>query len=917
MIPRNYYLIRFLILFTIFLEGCWLSSSFREDYIDSKLNKPKAPLIAEVLMHLQLDYLKQKKLDPQILLRGALTELERMVPEVWVFQEFNEGDNTQNLRIVLGMETTILPISKLDGLLELQNVLQRLLNLLWERNLELSKLQIERMFVRGILNRLDGYSVLLPSEIYRDFNINIDGHFAGVGLVVGMRDGYLTVISPMDEGPAARAGLQPLDRIIAVDKEKTENLTLEEILHRLRGNLGTTVNLSVIRKGNTNALNFSLVREEIKVESVEKFDLVSAGNTFRFIRIKNFQKGTSKEIKNKIDDLSGINGLILDLRNNPGGLLEEAVRISDLFLPGKLRIVSTEGPSVSKIYESKKLFSGEILEKIPLVVLINQGSASASEIVAASLKQNGRAILIGEKSFGKGTVQTIWDLKDGSGLKLTIGEYLTPSGNSIHNIGVKPSLILIPIYISEDINNFEKGVSKNVKYRGLTRFRFLDENEFIKNDRSLKTHKINYLKNNKKNFKFSEIINDKSYIEKLNSDIFIKSAMRALQYWYPEKTNSNLKNIFSEFEFEQSKKIFRKLADLGVDWSLNDLTKKPSPNDFDFSWESEKISDEILRIKLKIHNVGDLAANRLIAVTKASNVLLDGLEFPIGEILPGETRFQQINVKYNIGIMKETEPVEMILFDQNIDRLKTVRKNLNFSPKINPSFRFSFKIFDNGDFGSNGNGDSKIQKGETIALSFKLVNMAKKVFPEFLVKIRGSEGELRINRGKIIMKNLTPGAVKNDFFLFKPLTDSKNLGKIKLEVVDTRSGDSIIFRKWNLNEDFSDQEEITPIINFLKLNDKYGNLLKGETKINSVILNGKIRDSSNLRDVFVHLNDKKVFYSANVEQVEKIDDNLLKKTEFNFMTEMKLETGKNEISVFARNFQGTISERKLGIFLRE
>jgi len=735
--------------------------------------------------------------------------------------------------------------------------------------------------------------------------------------VVGMRDGHLTVISPMDGSPAARAGLQPLDKIIAVDKEKTENLTLEEILYRLRGNLGSTVKLSVIRKGNTNALDFVLVREEIKVESVEKFDLESAEKTFRFLRIKNFQIGTYKEVQRKTNDLEGIDGLILDLRNNPGGLLEEAVKISDLFLSGKRRIVSTIGPSVSKIHESKKMFSGENLEKIPLAVLINRGSASASEIVAASLKQNDRGILIGEKSFGKGTVQTLWDLKDGSGLKLTIGEYLTPSGNSINNIGIEPSLILIPIYIFEDINNFETVDNKKVKNFGHTRFRFLEENVFVKNSKSVTTHRISYLINNRNTYQFSEKLSEKSYIEKLKSDIFVKAAMRALQYWYLNEKKSHLKKIFSEFEFEQSQNIFRKFADLDVDWSLNEFAKIPSPDDLDFSWDSEKISDEILSIKVKINNIGNLIAHRLIAVVKSSNVLLDGLEFPLGKILPGENSSQQINVKYNIGIMEETEPVEIRLFDQNFNQLKSVRKNLNFSPKTNPLFRFSFKIYDNGDFGSKGNGDYKIQNGETIALSFKFVNLSQKTVPEFLLKIRGSEGKFRINRGKITMKNLAPDATKKDFFIFQPLPDSRNLGKIKLEVINIKSGDTVIVKKWNLNEDFSEQEEMTPIIDLLKLNDNDGNFLKGETNLQSVILNGKIQNSSNLRDLFVHLNDKKVFYSDNVNRVKKNDYNFLKETEFNFRVRIKLESGKNEISLFTRNLQGTKFEQRIGIYHRE
>ncbi len=914
MIPRKYSLISLLFFFAILLNGCKSSLSYNENYI-SPLHDPESLLIAEVLMHLQLDYLKQEKLDPKILLSGALTELERIVPEVWISPKFNPDGNAQKLNIVFGKETILLPISELDGILGLQDVLQRLLKILLENNLNLSKLQIEHVFVRGILNRLDGYSVLLPSEIYRDFNINIEGHFAGVGLVVGMRDGYLTVISPMDGSPAAKAGLQPLDRIVAVDNEKTEYLTLEEILHRLRGNLGTTVKLSVFRKGNTNTLNFNLLREEIKVESAVKYDLVNAEKTFRYIRIKNFQKGTSKEVKNKIKDLKGIDGLILDLRNNPGGLLEEAVKVSDLFLPGKQLIVSTIGPSVSKIHESKKLFLEETLEKIPLVVLINKGSASASEIVAASLKQNQRAILIGEKSFGKGTVQTLWDLKDGSGLKLTIGEYLTPSGNSIHNIGVEPSLILVPIYISENVNNLEKEIVENGKNLGDVRFRFFEANKLVNNSLNSVSYRINYLSNNSK--KLSEIISYKSYIDKLKSDIFVKASIKFLESWNPENIIFDFKKIFREFEIVQSRKIHRKLNELGVDWSLSEFTQTPFPEDINFKWESEKISDGILVIKVEIHNLGNQEANRLFAVTKASNVLLDGLEFPLGKILPGETRSQQLNLKYNIGDMEEAELVEVILFDNKMNQLKSESKNLNFLPKTNPSFGFTTKMYDNGEYGSKGNGDTKTQKGEIIALRFNLINQDEKILPEVLLKIRGSEGLFRINRGKIILKNLLPGTEKSDFFLFQPINNSKNLGKIKLEIVDMKSGNPIIVKKWNLNEEFSEKEEMIPIINLLNLNDNDGNILSRVTNSQTVVLNGQVQNSSNLRDLYVHLNDKKVFYIENDKKVDNYEEDLFFKKGFSFSTKIKLRNGKNEISVFARNFQGTISERRKRIFFSE
>jgi carboxyl-terminal processing protease len=275
-------------------------------------------------------------------------------------------------------------------------------------DLQLTKSRIDQIFVNGILHQLDEYSVLLPKKIFREFNINLGGHFAGVGLVVGMRNGYLTVISPMDGSPASKAGILPLDRIVEVDGEKTEHMTLDEILHRLRGEIGSPVKLSVLRKGLPKTLQFVLRREQIQVESVVIYELGSEGKPIKYARIKNFQIETSQELKNKLEGLNNTKGLILDLRNNPGGLLEEAAKVSDLFLDWKKRIVSTKSSLESTTHFSKQLFANENYLTIPIVVLINHGSASASEIVAAALQQNGRAIVIGQPSFGKGTVQTGW-----------------------------------------------------------------------------------------------------------------------------------------------------------------------------------------------------------------------------------------------------------------------------------------------------------------------------------------------------------------------------------------------------------------------------------------------------------------------------------------------------------------------------
>jgi carboxyl-terminal processing protease len=909
-------LLCFLILFTFVLASCSLSGSSQGEYLVSSNAAPETPLLAEVLMHLQLDYVHPEKLDPEKLLQGALTELERMVPEVWVVAKLRNKSKEPRLEIRVEKETSVLPVSELHGLYDLHIALQKLTKHLLQTKIQLTQLKIEQLFARGILNRLDSYSVLLPIDIYQEFNINIGGQFAGVGLVVGTREGQLTVIAPMDGSPAALAGMKPLDRIVAVDDEKTEHLTLDEILHRLRGEIGTPVTLSVLRKGHTKTLTFELLREEIQLESVETFDLESDIQTVRYVRIKNFQKDTSHELKNKLGDLNKIDGLILDLRNNPGGLLEEAIRVSDLFLQGKQRIVSTKGPSVSTIHDAKQLFAGGHLQSIPLVVLINRGSASASEIVAAALKQNERAIVIGEQSFGKGTVQTLWDLKDGSGLKLTIGEYLTPSGHSIHNIGVMPSLRLIPVSVPESKGN-QSGDADQQQTIAQERFRLLPEVEVDSTVNYSDILQLRYLSSHTSVLDDAEIIEKDVIIEKLNADIFVKIAKHVLQKWNPQNINSTLQKIALEFEQQEAEKIAKALTLHGIDWSLIPDQKTPIPETLKLTWLAEEVSEDLVRLKVQLRNLGDISGQRLIVVTKAGNVLLDGLEFPIGKLPTDEVKSRTLNVKFSAGMMEETEPLELELFDHNLKKLKSVRLQLNFSPKRISSFKLKMRIFDNGKFGSRGNADGKVQSGETIALAFELENKGQKTVPELLLKIRGTDGVFRINRGKIMLKNLDPLKKQKDYFLFKTLTNSKTLGKISMEMVDTKSGSPKIVHLWNLENALPQQTVVTPEFNGLKWQDLDGNLVKGETELQSLILSGNLSNATDVRDVFVYLNDEKVFYSANFDKLEEstVQHDITK--EFQFTTVLELVPGKNLISVFSRNRSGFTSERRLRILRRE
>ena len=292
--------------------------------------------------------------------------------------------------------------------------------------------------INGLLQSLDPYSAYMSPEIFNEMQTETSGEFGGLGIEVSMESGVVKVISPIDDTPASRAGIKAGDYIVKIKGTQVQGKSLSEAVDLMRGPVGSSIELTVRRRGEKKALKFNIVREIIEIQSV-KADLLE--NNIGYIRITSFNENSSEQIKNKINNLEknkNINAYILDLRNNPGGLLSQAIRISDFFLDNG-EIVSTKSRKAS---ENRKWFAkkGDLTNGKTLVVLINYGSASASEIVAGALKDHKRAIIIGENSYGKGSVQSIIPLKNKGAIKLTVAKYYLPSGKSISEVGVSPDI---------------------------------------------------------------------------------------------------------------------------------------------------------------------------------------------------------------------------------------------------------------------------------------------------------------------------------------------------------------------------------------------------------------------------------------------------------------------------------------------
>ena len=302
--------------------------------------------------------------------------------------------------------------------------------------------------INGMLSSLDPHSAYLTPDLYKDLQSDTQGRFGGLGIEITVKGGILTVVSPIEDTPAFKAGIKPGDQIFKIEDEFTKDMSLVDAVKKMRGLKGSKINLTIRREGNGDLIEVSLIRDIIRVQSVKSRTLEPG---YGYIRLAQFQERSDRDVQRALEKLAaeknGIKGLVLDLRNNPGGLLNQAVRVSDLFLDSGL-IVYTDGRIES---QKQKFFAqkeGTWMD-FPLVVLVNGGSASASEIVAGALQDHKRAVVLGTKTFGKGSVQTILPLDDNSALRLTTARYFTPKGRSIQATGIVPDIVIENVVLQD------------------------------------------------------------------------------------------------------------------------------------------------------------------------------------------------------------------------------------------------------------------------------------------------------------------------------------------------------------------------------------------------------------------------------------------------------------------------------------
>lgn len=356
--------------------------------------------------------------------------------------------------------------------------------------------------LKGMLASLDPHSQFMDPDTYNELKVDTEGKFGGLGIEITIKDGLLTVVTPIEGTPAWKAGVKANDRIVKINGEPTRDITLTDAVKKMRGRPGEVVNISVLRESEKKILEFKITRDVIKIKDIKEARILEDG--IGYIRLIEFREDTPQNINSALDNLSrqGMTTLILDLRNNPGGLLDAAIRVAEKFLEKDKLIVYTKGRKDSQNAEFLANARRPILD-LPMIVLINEGSASGSEIVAGALQDYKRAIVLGAKSFGKGSVQTVIPLGDGSALRLTTSKYYTPSGKEIHGKGVMPDIVvedaivqvpsqeddfIKPTEVFEQLEKKDKAIK--AKSKGESKYDYQSDNQLMRAVDLLKAIKI-------------------------------------------------------------------------------------------------------------------------------------------------------------------------------------------------------------------------------------------------------------------------------------------------------------------------------------------------------------------------------------------------------------------------------------------
>jgi len=732
---------------------------------------------------------------------------------------------------------------------------------------------IEYAAVNGMLSKLDPHSVLLRPDLYREMKLTTKGEFGGLGFVIQMKEGNLTVVKVLPKTPAHRAGIRKDDQIKRIGEESTVNMDLNEAVSKLRGPVDSKVTITVERKGWEKPQVMTLGRAMISIESVQHKLLTQ---NVGYVRLKNFQGNTTRDLTAALQSMQreaqasgGLKGLVLDMRGNPGGLLEQAIQVSDVFL-SQGTIVATVGLS-DKLREEKKAHVDEMDNAYPIAVLVNAGSASASEIVAGALKNLNRAVIIGRQTFGKGSVQVLYDFPDDSALKLTIAKYLTPGDVSIQEVGIIPDVDLIPTRVTRDrvdvfaprksmgeadldshFGNPSSQVAATKREEVLNREKSVEQVKYLKEDHKnrdasakaqlqeegrspTKTGKLD--KGKPKHGDKDPLLDtdaagsDEDLDDQLDAEtqdeikedfevLFARDFVLKAPYLERDRMLQAGKAFVEQKRREEEERINNAIAALGLDWSQGEtpkqsqlaVTLKPGA-------EQKIVAGDLLEMEVTVENRGTDPVYRLRAWTDCpDNGYLDRREFLFGAVKPGEKRSWKVPIRLPQDLTSRRDQVTLKLFDDHGQLSENLVSELNFAEQPRPTFAFNWQVIDDCE---KCNGDGEVQLGESVAVLLDITNSGVgKAVGAFAQIKNAADQNIFIEKGRFKLGEVNPGETKTARFLLEVKKAYRGEEfPIKLAIIDEPL-EEFVTEKLELPVKDAAVAELTPKKGTVRINEK-------------------------------------------------------------------------------------------------
>jgi carboxyl-terminal processing protease len=786
------------------------------------------PVFTKALYYVNNNYFDKTRLDPKRMLVGALDFLQRDVPEILV-DRFPERDPKQ-VTIKVNQQARTFNIERVESPWSLRTSLQEIFRFV-QPNLqpvaakeEARRLvEIEMTATNGMLYTLDPHSILLDVESFKDMRTTTQGKFGGLGIVIEMdRKNRIVVKEPMKETPAARAGIKPKDHIVRINSESTVNMTLQEAVDRLRGDPGAPVDV-YIERGATPAKKYSIVRDFIRPPAIHPDPRVltaPAANgqpaaKIGYFRIVNFSANTDSDLTKALAmfEQEKVKGIIMDLRENPGGLYDQAQKVADAFIDSGV-LVSMVGVGGVQQKDEHASRNGE--PKVPLAVLINQRSASASEIVAGAIKNLNRGVIIGETSFGKGSVQMLFDITspvpfggksedDKLGLKLTTAQYLTPGGLSIQGVGVTPDIELDRTRVDKRSDEAVINLQNSARRRQESDYEWhLDHPSARKGTRPSEV--ISYLYVPPPGAKVPSEEDDDSAAEDGEADDstaddnrtdfqidFARDLLAQAKSMKRSEVVASSKAFFDRVRAEEDKKVAQAIEKLGVDWSAGPTSGAPGQLQVSLAplgGDGKVAAGNSVKVRGTVKNVGGSTVYRARAVLKSDNLLFDENEMVFGKLAPGASKTYDLTVKVPKNSLTRTDVIHADVLAQGPVKAGSAELMVNIDGKPRPQFAYTYQTIDD----VQGNKDGLVQRGERVRLLMKVKNIGHGASLKTEAILRNGQGQegILISAGRFDGKELPVGATKPFSFVYEVSPDFKGEDfQLELMVGDTILGESV------------------------------------------------------------------------------------------------------------------------------